>query len=397
LAEAVHPFTAGMADNEQDLNGSLIVGRQSQPFTAKLSGTSATFTTAGKTYSLKAAENVPPAAPVPPADPTPAATGTMTLKRVALRDITMGGVIANTMLIPADWKLDGHIEWSNDGTATWQNNFKVTGANHEKISAIPAMTFTHTEMQNGQIPPAGTPPPRELGKWIVNLAQKNNQAVSDVKLLGDRRDAAAEAADVQQQQALGMNTRGTNSEIHIVTSGYREQGVQIREEIEAKIALLPPIVNRNIRALTWMLFTSLIIAAPDADFQRLRPQLIAIAGTRRMVPKWWNQMMQLRGEIMRVKAKNINEEIRRRGQMSDQMSDAQFAAWKRSDAQDSEVQRKRLQGIYEVQDYRDLDGNPVELPFHHKHVFSDGQGNYVLTNDYNSKPGSNYEEIQAAK
>ena len=29
------------------------------------------------------------------------------------------------------------------------------------------------------------------------------------------------------------------------------------------------------------------------------------------------------------------------------------------------------------------------------HVFSDGRGNYVLSNDYNSKPGGDFQEIQA--
>lgn len=393
LAGAVYPFTAATDESGNAIDGNLIVGGKSQPFTAKIAGKSVTFNTAGKSYGLR--EGV---VPVAPASKTASARSpeTMILKRVELRDVTMGGVVAHTMHIPADWNLQGHIEWSNDGTATWQNNFKVTGPNHEKIAAIPTMTFSYTEAQNGSMPPVGTPPPRDLGKWIVGLIQRTNPAVSEVRLLDDRRDAVGEAADLQQQHALGMKTPGMTSENHIIVIGYREAGVAMREEIHAKITRMPAIVNTNIRAQTWLLFTSLIIAAPEADFDRMQPQLLGIAGTRRMAPKWWNQMMQLRGEIMRMKAENINEAIRRRARMYDEMSDAQLAAWKRSDASNSEVQRKRIQGIYEVQDYRDRDGSAVELPFHHKHVFSDGRGNYVLTNDYNSKPGSAYEEIPAA-
>lgn len=400
---SVSPFT-GLWTDEVHLEGNLIVKGKMQPFAATAKGRGVTFVTAGKTYHLKEGAgvraidrsmdkslNIAPTAPPPVAD-----LGTMKLKRVAIRDVTMGGVVAHTMLIPTDWKLEGHIEWSTDGSATWQNNFKVSGPHHEQIAAIPTMVFNYAESQDGRMNPIGTPPPRDLGKWVVALIKQKKHAVSEVTLLGDKRDPDAEAAQIAEQLALGVSTPGMITEAHIITLGYLQDGVRMRQEIHSKITRMPPIVNRNIRAQTWLFFTSLILAAPDANFDQLRPQLLAIAGTRRMVPKWWNQMMQVRGEMMRVKAKNINAEIARRGKMYDQISNDQLAAWKRSDAHDSEIQRQRIQGIQEVQDYRDRDGSAVELPFHHKYVFSDGEGNYVLTNDYNTKPGGSFEEIQAA-
>lgn len=415
LNGAVYPFTGLWDEDGIHLEGNLIVNGKMQPFTAKAVGKEVTFVTAGKTYHLKEGANAqavaraPSAAPAPAARPTPTAApapaatptaasdiGTLSLKRVVLHDINMGGVVAHTLLIPSDWKLEGHIEWATDGSHTWQNNFKVSGPQHEQIAAIPTLTFQYTESRGGGMAPIGVPAPRELGKWIVERVKQKNQAVSEVALREDKRDPAAEAALVEKQRAMGVNAPGMTTEIHLVTITYLQDGVRMRQEIQAHKTLIPPLVNQNIWSQTWLLFTPLMISAPEADFERKRPQLLAIAGTRRMVPQWWNQMMQLRSDLLRIKAENINAEIARRGRMYDQMSDDQFAAWKRSDAQDNKTQRQRIQGIYEVQDYQDRDGSAVELPFHHKHVFSDGQGNYVLTNDYNTKPGASFEEIEAA-
>lgn len=397
LADESHPFTA-MAEDDGSVEGNLIVNGRSQPFTAVLKGGKLSLTTEGRTYQLAkgraAAAPAKPAAPAVKPGPLP---GTLRLKRVELRDVTMGGVVSHRMLIPHDWNLTGHVEWSNDGTATSQFNFKATGPNHEKIALIPSMTFTHTVSKRGGFPPQGTPPPEHPGTWLVGHIRKNNREVADVRLIEDRRDPQAEQSWRQQSAGIGVDLNHISAEIHVIQIAYQKQGVAMREEIKLNYTRYTPLDNINIHSRMWSIFTNGIMAAPEADFARLKPQLMAIAGTLEMEPKWWNQMMQLRGEFLKKKHEDAMAEICRRGRMYDQISDAQFAAWKRWNAQDNEAQRQRIQGIYEVQDYRDVDGRSVELPFHHKHVFSDGQGNYILTNDYNTKPEGNFQEIQAER
>ncbi len=412
LAGETHPFTA-VAEDDGSVEGNLIIKGRSQPFTATLKGDSLSLTSAGRTYQLTkgrapampAAPSTPstPGAPAKPAAPGPAVPtdaplpGTLRLKRVELRDITMGGVVSHRMLIPQDWNLSGHVEWSTDGTNTAQFNFKVTGPRHEKIAYIPAMSFSHAVSKSGAFPPTGTPPPDNLGAWLVGFIRQNNREVSDVRLIEDIRDPKAEQAWREQSAATGVDLKNIGAEIHVITLAYQKQGVPMREQITLNFTRCSPMDNGYLISRLWMIFTNGIIAAPEADFARLRPQLMAIAGTLEMEPRWWNQMMQLRSLLIQKKHQDAMAEIRRRGEMYNRISDEQFASWKRWNASDNEAQRQRIQGIYEVQDYRDVDGRSVELPFHHKHVFSDGQGNYLLTNDYNHKPEGNYQEIQSAR
>jgi hypothetical protein len=114
-------------------------------------------------------------------------------------------------------------------------------------------------------------------------------------------------------------------------------------------------------------------------------------------------MMEVRSEIIAQRHRDNMEAIRRRGQMYDQMSDAQFRLYKQKTSgstgglHSDAAQDQRIQGIYEVQDYRDRDGSLVELSIHPKHVFSDGQGNLLLTNSYNDRPGTGWEEIRPVR
>ncbi len=88
------------------------------------------------------------------------------------------------------------------------------------------------------------------------------------------------------------------------------------------------------------------------------------------------------------------EEIRRRGQYYSDLSDANYAAWKRSVASSDRQQEARIDAIYEVEPFRDADGLPVKLPIHYQNYYSDGKGNYVMTNSTMDEPGSEWTKLE---
>jgi hypothetical protein len=117
-------------------------------------------------------------------------------------------------------------------------------------------------------------------------------------------------------------------------------------------------------SLNWSVFITCCVAAPERRFDTVKPQVYAYAGTFTPLPKWWNQMMQVRQQIINMRGVRIAEEIRRRGEFYNDISDRQHAAFMQRMRSDDEVQRRRIQGIREVRDYRDSDGSRIELPFH---------------------------------
>jgi hypothetical protein len=89
--------------------------------------------------------------------------------------------------------------------------------------------------------------------------------------------------------------------------------------------------------------------------------------------------------------------IRRRGEQINRLSDEEYARYRKAFSGSDAAQRDPINTIYETSDYKDADGQIANLPMHYHHVFSDGKGNYVLSNNSNDKPGELWTAIQPMK
>lgn len=410
LDKAVHPFTATVReteDEEEIVDGSFTADGKARKFRASLDDDEeVTLVMDGKTYRLTEVDELPVAPPPPPERPameekdkpaasTITAAGPVRLKKVTFNDVTMG-VPACTMLVPHDWTAEGRIEWPPVDNPFPQPTIRIVGPGNEKITYVPAMSLGYAESRDGSLPPKGTPAPENLGQWLVGYLQQNNKAVSQVRLIDSRRLPQIEEHLRKTRESVGgITTPGSQEEYRLITIGYVEKGIPMREEINVYYVRMP-FNTAYVRSESWNLYFNACVAAAEKSFAQLRPQLYAYADSYAELPLWWTRKMEVRQQIINLRTARINEEIRRRGQMISEMSDRQHATYMANSKREDEAQRQRIQGIYEVQDYRDSDGSRVELPFHYKHVFSDGQGNYVLSNTY-EKPGEAFQEIQAAK
>ncbi|MCW1916068.1 hypothetical protein OJ996_20940 [Luteolibacter sp. GHJ8] len=392
----IHPFTATVRETEDagTVDGHFTVDGVAKRFRATLDEDeeTASLSMEGKSYQLAAVDAVPEMKPRkeepaqdPPGESLQAA---LRLKRVNFPDVSMGGVAAYSMLVPESWNSQGKIEWPPVDDPYPQASIQVKGPGREKITILPAQHFSYLESAN--MPPQGNPSPQDIGQWLVATIRRTNPAVSAVELLSNKRHPEAEA------NARKNLNPGIENTIHTLTISYREEGVAMMEEIHLSYARYPPVGTQHVRSLNWSVFIVLCAAAPADDFDRVKSQVYAYANTLAPLPRWWNQMTQVRQQIINLRGQRIAEEIRRRGEFYNDMSDRQHAAFMQRMRSDDEVQRRRIQGIREVQDYQDSDGSRVELPFHYKHVFSDGKGNYHLSNTY-QKPGESFQEIQAAE
>lgn len=422
-----YPFTARLSsDGDVALyRGTFRDGDQAVPFSAtqREGEDLVTFVLRGRQFRLRevsptpAPPTGPPASPPPPAAPAdraapvpapsaqasappapPTGADQVKLRKVEFRDINMGNVVAYTMLVPDGWKVDGHVEWSNERTPYPQNKIKVVAPDQSWISFVPSLKFEYWETTPGAPMPGrqGEPAPRNLGAWIVSFIARNNKEVSDVQLVGDERDAITEAAMMAQARETGVPLRGT-WEKHVVTFRFVLNGVPFTQELRATLTYGPPTRTQHMTFGFWMLFVDSDVRAPTAKWERMKPLLLASAGSLRTVPEWFTQQQLVLMEITRKNHVLGMEEIRRRGEHYSRMSDESFAAWKRSVAIGDKQQNDRINTIREVDDFRDTDGLPVKLPIHYKNYYSDGKGNYVMTNSTMDAPGSEWTELERMK
>lgn len=320
----------------------------------------------------------------------------LALKMVSFPDVTMGGVPAYTMLIPQEWKSEGYIEWSTSEPVYPHPRVRVTGPDLVKISFVPTMSFLYSEADAvpgfPKPPVVGIPAPSHVGNWLVEHIRENSPH-KDVRLISDVRDGQAEASLAEVQRQLG-DTRNQNASntSHVVTYAYTADGQEILEETRLIYTRFPEERIQNMRSQVWMIYVTSLVSSRADRFEHYRPMLLGYAASFKSTPKWWNQMMQLRRQIFNAYAGQVAAAIAERGRHYDQISSEQYRAWKQQTS-DDRSHRRHIQSIYEVQDYQDSNGGTVELPIHYKHVFSDGGGNYILSNRYNP-PGGPYREIQ---
>ncbi len=323
------------------------------------------------------------------------------LKLVKFNDINMG-VPAYTMLIPPDWKATGHIEWGPAENPFPQTRVRVEGPDGSAIAYIPMLHMTHAVFKPvagmPPLPEIGVPPPQDVGDFIVQHMQQHSKGVSNVRLVESKRNEAAERALEEQARAGGFANRDIKPTIHTVTVAYDKNNRAMREQMVVSYARYADFDDMNSRSQSWSMGFFSIIAAPEDRFEATKATLYRISGTFRAIPNWWVQQFEARQLIQNQRHIDAMAEIKRRGEFYSSMSDMQYEGFKKQMASMDKAQKDRVDTIYERQDYRDVDGKSVNLTFHYKHVYSDGSGNYVLTNNslYRPKDG-NYKEIEPAR
>jgi hypothetical protein len=296
------------------------------------------------------------------------------LRTVEFKDADMGGVVSHTMLVPEGWKTEGDIRWYGGPVPIPEPKITIFADDGTSVSFIPTVKFEYVEW-NGQA--KGLPAPDDFGKCVIELMKKNSK-LSKVKLIDDTRDEKAEA---QFAKKLGGNMlKGSSYEFHNLTINYEEDGTKFTEETRAMYGKMPEINSNGIYSQNWMVCFEYSVRAPSKTFDEQKPLLFSTVKSFRPTAKWFTQMIEVRGKMIQMNHENAMAAIRARGRHYDSLSDSNMKAWKESQAISDKKHNSFINNIYEVNDFRDSDGLTVKLPHHYKNYYSDGQGNYLLTN-----------------
>jgi hypothetical protein len=356
----------------------------------------------GKPAPAKPAARAKPAKPAKPAG-APARSGgakgppVLRLKQHAFPDATMGAPAAYTVLLPAEWSASGQIEWQPVGEVPFpQLKVEITSPKKGRIRFLPQVTFAYSE--GPLVGRQGVPAPADFPQWVAEAVARANPKLDNVDLVRSSRDAKAEKfLDDADRAANGAG--GMEREIHVVVLDYDdEEGVRRREEANLTYVRFPPFHGINgFSTQTWSVFNGGAVSAPADDFDAQRPELLNVAGTLRPTPEWHVHSQAVIAENSRRRAQDTWRAIRERGRQISKLSDDQYAKYKKDMSAGDAAQRTRVNGIYETDDFTDTDGNVVNLPMHYRHVFSDGKGNYVLSNNSQDKPGELWTPIEPIK
>lgn len=297
------------------------------------------------------------------------------LRTVEFKDVSMGGVVAYTMLVPEGWKAEGEIRWQGTPTPMPERIIQASGDDGCQVTFEPMLHFNYTEAEG--IGGQGVPAPANLGEWLVEMLGKAAEG-KKLKLVEDAHDKEAEK-QFANSSALAAEL-GAKYEVRKVTYTYEKGGTAFTAELQLLYVRLPVARGGGLATQNWSLGVLLNVRGPSATFEKQKPLLYAVAQSCRSVPKWHTQAMQLRTDLLRAQTEAMAATIKAAAKRYDTLSDDDLKAWKKAQAIDDAKQNDRINGIYEVNDFKDTDGLTVKLPIHYKNYFSDGKGTYLLTN-----------------
>jgi hypothetical protein len=299
------------------------------------------------------------------------------------------------VLLPINWSAKGKIGWQPVGEVPFpQQMIEITSPQGGRISFEPPTTFSY--MEGPGLPSQGVPPPANFPQWLAQAVAQTNPKISNVKLVSSRRDAKTEALGKKLDRATG-GSGGMEREVHIIVMDYNEGKVRRRTELTVTYVRFAPYFSQNLNSQLWNISPLGSISAPVNQFAAQRQSLINVANTVRPTPQWHIQSQAVIAEMSRQRTANNWEIIKERGRQISQLSDADYAKYKKDMSGGDAAQRQRINSIYETDDFKDTNGNIVNLPMHYSHVFSDGKGNYVLSNNSQDKPGSQWKPIRPIK
>jgi len=150
------------------------------------------------------------------------------------------------------------------------------------------------------------------------------------------------------------------------------------------------------RHTSWSISGSLALRAPKGELEDLVHVAAVVRGSLRPTMPWMEMQARHRAKILKISHEIAMDNLRTAARISqissranDDILEIQRTGHARREAMRDEGHARQVNSIHEVHEYR-VPGEslPVALPSHYDRVFSNGAGEYILTNDANWEPGT---------
>lgn len=356
----------------------------------------------------------------PNATPATAPQGTVVLEQVRLEDPGLNNMVSHTLLKPQGWQVQGGQQWTPQAFRDFVHlNLRVAAADGRGIAVYPGGFYEDSNIyeitaqmggrnmrpQPGQVLNSGIrhmPLPGSAGEYVTNVLfpinrpqATNLRVVNTTQLPPVQQQIEAMFAPVienarrgdQQMRQMGGYSETTGSVLaERVRVAYQEQGQAFEEDVwvlgfiqlsAEKTQPDMPIVH----TAHWTMFDSRGIRAPAGQLDRARPLLEAISLSIQENPRYAAVIMDLQQRINRQQI----DTLRRRGEITRQAQEEAWATHQAGVRQREESNDRMhdhfMEYVQDIDRYQDVDGQTVKLPGLYSHVYSSGDGKYLLSNE----------------
>ncbi len=354
----------------------------------------------------------------------------MVFEKVTLHDPGVNGMASHTLLKPKGWEVQGGPQWNPRAFRDFVHiNLRVRSGDGRELALYPGGFYEDSDVYEigarmgatGGRPKPGTvttdgivhmPLPESASDYVTQIVLPANrpqarsvrvinrsplpEVEQQMRTLMEPVLQNAQRNDAQLRQ-MGANVETTMSIVaERIRIAYEEAGRSFEEEVwvlgsvQRSAQQMPnmPMVN----TVHWIMTDPRGVRAPAGQLDQARPILEAISLSLQPNPRYTAVLMHLRHKINQQQLDALAKigEIDRRGQQE---------AWEiyQSGVKEQQASNDRLHEsfndyIRDVDDFQDVDGSSVKLPSLYSYVYSNGQGEYVLTNEPTFDPNDGASE-----
>lgn len=354
-----------------------------------------------------------------------------------ITDSGMNNTVVSTVLVPEGWTFTGGAIRTNVGLFNMPVliDVAITAPDGRGIHFLPSLAFEFN-LQQGQyggpvakkLQPLQSgnfyyPLPESPGAWMIDVAAINPmEGVTNLKLISEEDIPEISAALRKQnasryQMTAQMNqttaSMGFGSEFDTqatkVVLQYDKLGRTIEETVVMTWLYEISINQGQITQGSWNILSMQSMSGPKGTNYLEDPALNAIFQSVRMNPVWVAEMNKYWVQLANIKHKGNMAAIKSAGKISqiqanaaNDVSDIIMKGWSSRNASSDRIQSKTVNAIGEQTVYQAPGGEAVKLPSFYDHVYTDGNGRYLLHNDALYNPnrdpdvnGNNWEQIEA--
>ncbi|MEZ4237746.1 MAG: hypothetical protein R3F59_16685 [Myxococcota bacterium] len=325
----------------------------------------------------------------------------MVLHQQTLTDPGMGGMPSHTVLVPDGWTASGGAWWAPPAAfnVVPSQDIRVEAPDGRKLPVGPALSFTWFD----PAPFLGMPPPKEgqadngtpmmrlppsPDAWrpLVEKAVADNEPgaqdiqVTDIVEVPEVTALLTPTVEQIRQQQQSMNQFGARPFVGAVALGasatYTREGKAWDTMLVFGVLWLGSDMQTG-RQTWWGIEPNLGFRAPKGALELSMPLLVSLATSVQPTPQWAQMKQEHIAKLQGIAMKGARD----RSAILSQTAKIRDDAFEQRMASMDATQRRIVNGIREVDDYVSPSGSSaVQLPSGYDNVYSNGQGDFLLTN-----------------
>lgn len=302
-------------------------------------------------------------------------------------------LVASTILVPADWRVEGGVFWRTAATACGKGyNFDWRATSPDGSTGIQILPMEQWQWNSWGMPdPMGCPTAQitSARDYIEDLVRRTRPGARILDFR-ERTDIEEELQQFNRTTPMPMGQAQSWVDVGEALIAYRQNGVDMRETVASAVVfnvtrIEPSMGMPGSEAWSGATLPGYAVRAPNGSLDFRMAEMIR--KSIRSGPQWAARIAQHNAKIAGIQIQGARDRSRMIAQTGEEIRQMQADSWRLYNESGDRLARERAETIRGVETYDDpYHGGTVQLDNTYENAWQLNDGTYVLTDDASFEP-----------